>query len=261
MSGWLATAEDAATYAAFGENGVTADAARRAGFKNAARWLAHMATFSEGQRAAWTADGSLQPKKPMKCYAPAPVPGKLPPVTKPTRASPPAPSVSAANPETSKKIAAAANEEEDDFDVFGDDDEEEEAEAVSTMSRAEKAAALKKQRDEELEKAKQAALERLAKKEAKQRTLCNLEITPWEADQDLIALHKKLKETVVREGLKWSEGCKLVDVGYGIKKMLLTAVLSMNLSMDAIIEEVADEDEGILKDEIQSFTMTSMSLL
>ena len=131
----------------------------------------------------------------------------------------------------------------------------------NSMSRAEKAAALKKQRDEELEKAKQAALERLAKKEAKQRTLCNLEITPWEADQDLIALHKKLKETVVREGLKWSEGCKLVDVGYGIKKMLLTAVLSMNLSMDAIIEEVADEDEGILKDEIQSFTMTSMSLL
>ena len=151
--------------------------------------------------------------------------------------------------------------DDDDFDVFGDGDDDEEEEKAPTMSRAEKAAALKKERDEELEKAKQAALERLAKKEAKQRTLCNLEITPWEADQDLIALHKKLKETVVREGLKWSEGCKLVDVGYGIKKMLLTAVLSMNLSMDAIIEEVADEDEGILKDEIQSFTMTSMSLL
>ena len=165
----------------------------------------------------------------------------------------------AAAPSSGK--AAAQGGDDDDFDVFGDDDDDEEEEKAPTMSRAEKAAALKKERDAELEKAKQAALERLAKKEAKQRTLCNLEITPWEADQDLIALHKKLKETVVREGLKWSEGCKLVDVGYGIKKMVLTAVLSMNLSMDALIEEIADEDEGILKDEIQSFTMTSMSLL
>ena len=129
------------------------------------------------------------------------------------------------------------------------------------MSRAQQAAALKKKRDEETEAAKQKALERLAKKEANQRTLCNLEISPWEADQDLIALHKKIKDTVVREGLKWSEGCKLVEVGYGVKKMILTAVLSMNLSMDAIIEEMADEDEGTFKDEIQSFTMTSMSLL
>ena len=85
---------------------------------------------------------------------------------------------------------------------------------------------------------------------ANQRTLCNL-----------AALHNKIKETVVRDGLKWSEGCKLVEVGYGIKKMVLTAVLKMNLSMDAIIEEMADEDEGTFKDEIQSFTMTSMSLL
>ena len=37
---------------------------------------------------------------------------------------------------------------------------------------------------------------------ANQRTLRNL-----------AALHNKIKETVVRDGLKWSEGCKLVEVG------------------------------------------------
>jgi translation elongation factor EF-1beta len=172
-------------------------------------------------------------------------------------AAAPAPPAKTAAP---AKKAAPAADDDDDFDVFGDEEEEEEA-AAPTMSRAEKAAALKKQKDAETEAAKQKALERLAKKEANQRTLCNLEITPWEADQDLIALHKKIKETVVRDGLKWSEGCKLVEVGYGIKKMVLTAVLKMNLSMDAIIEEMADEDEGTFRDEIQSFTMTSMSLL
>ena len=64
------------------------------------------------------------------------------------------------------------------------------------------AAELKKAKDAELEKAKAAAEARLAKKEASQRSLCNLEIKPWEADQDLLALYKKIKETVVFEGLK-----------------------------------------------------------
>merc|ERR1719201_1372404 len=166
-------------------------------------------------------------------------------------AAPPAaivakPAAPKAKPAAAKPAKKPAADDDDDFDVFGDDDEEEEEEAAPKMSRAQQAAALKKKRDEETE---------AAKKEAHQRTLCNLEISPWEADQDLIALHKKIKDTVVREGLKWSEGCKLVEVGYGVKKMILTAVLSMNLSMDAIIEEMADEDEGTFKDEIQSFTM------
>ena len=40
---------------------------------------------------------------------------------------------------------------------------------------------------------------KLAKKEANQRSLCNLEIKPWEADQDLKALYSKIKATVVRD--------------------------------------------------------------
>jgi translation elongation factor EF-1beta len=214
---------------------------------NAARWLNHMAAFTEAQRAAWTPDGKQAALKSAAVYASAPVPGKLQP-----------PPAAAARPATTTVKKATTSADDDDVDLFGDEDE---VEVKPKMSRAEQAAALKQKRDEETEAAKQKALERLAKKEANQRTLCNLEISPWEADQDLTALHKKIKDTVVREGLKWSEGCKLVGVGYGVKKMVLTAVLSMNLSMDAIIEEMADEDEGTFKDEIQSFTMTSMSLL
>ena len=105
---------------------------------------------------------------------------------------------------------------------------------------------------------KQAALDRIAKKEAEQRSLCNLEIKPWEAEQDLNDLFKRIKEKVSPEGLKWSENCKLVEVAFGVKKMLLTAVLPMNLSMDAIIEDMT---EDIFPDEIQSMNMTSMSLL
>jgi elongation factor 1-beta len=163
-------------------------------------------------------------------------------------------------PASSSKPAAKKVEEDDDDEVdFGFDDEEEEEDGSNKApSRSEQAAALKKQRDAELEEKKQAAMERLAKKEANQRSLCNLEIKPWEAEQDLMELFAKIKTTVVKDGLKWSENCALVDVAYGIKKIVLTAVISLNLSMDAIIEEMTEE---IFPDEIQSMSMTSMSLL
>jgi seryl-tRNA synthetase len=250
VCGYVPTAEDATTFSAFSDKSINETVAKAKGFKNAARWLGHMATFTAAERAAWSADGSKP--RPVTVYASAPIVGKL--SLLPQERATARPTVPTLAPKTPNH--GTPTEGDDDFDVFGSGEI-----VVPTTSRAEKAALLKKQKDAETEAAKQKALERLAKKEANQRTLCNLEITPWEAEQDLVALHNKIKETVVRDGLKWSEGCKLVEVGYGIKKMVLTAVLKMNLSMDAIIEEMADEDEGTFRDEIQSFTMTSMSLL
>ena len=116
----------------------------------------------------------------------------------------------------------------------------------------------KAERDAVIAKKKEETLARLAVKEAKQRSLCNLEIKPWEAEQDLNDLFKRLKEKCTPEGLKWSENCSLVEVAFGVKKMVLTAVLPMTLSMDAIIEEITEE---AFPDEVQSMTMTSMSLL
>ncbi|KAH8069584.1 hypothetical protein JL721_5894 [Aureococcus anophagefferens] len=80
---------------------------------------------------------------------------------------------------------------------------------------------------------------------------------PWEAEQDLEELFKKIKSTFVREGLKWSEVCKLEDVAFGVKKIICTAVINQTMSMDAIIEEITEE---AFADEVQSMTMTSMSL-
>ena len=68
----------------------------------------------------------------------------------------------------------------------------------------------------------------------------------------------KIKATVVKDGLKWSEGLKLVDVAFGVQKIICTAVVNQTLSMDAIIEEITEE---LFADEVQSMSMTSMSLL
>ena len=135
----------------------------------------------------------------------------------------------------------SGGDDEDDF--WGEDEETPESIAAAAA---------------ELEAAKAKAQARLAKKEANQRSLCNLEIKPWEADQDLNALYKKIKATVVKDGLKWSEGLALVDVAFGVQKIICTAVVNQTLSMDAIIEELTEES---FAGEVQSMTMTSMSLL
>ena len=74
----------------------------------------------------------------------------------------------------------AGDDEDDDF--WAEDDEDDPAAAKA------------------LEEAKAKAMAKLAKKEANQRSLCNLEIKPWEADQDLKALYSKIKATVVKDG-------------------------------------------------------------
>jgi len=128
-------------------------------------------------------------------------------------------------------------------------------------SRAQQASGAKAERHTATVEKKEETLARLAIKEAKQRSLCNLEIKPWEAMQDLDDLFQRIKQTVNEEthpGIKWSENCSLVDVAFGVKKMILTAVLPMTVCMDAIIEEIT---EDLFPDEIQSMSMTSMSLL
>ena len=52
------------------------------------------------------------------------------------------------------------------------------------------------------------------KKEAAQKSMVVIEVKPWEADQDLNALWKKIVTEMTFEGLKWGEACQLVDVAW-----------------------------------------------
>merc|ERR1712243_387998 len=140
------------------------------------------------------------------------------------------------------KKAAKEDDDDDDFDVFGDDDEEEEA---PKESRAEMLARLKKE-----------AEERTARKEAKQRTLVGIEIKPFSIEQDLMALWKKVTQTVKQEGLKWGESCTLADVAFGIKKIQTTFVMGVNNSSDDVVELIE-----AMEDEVQSVEITSMNVL
>eukprot|EP00520_Triparma_pacifica_P013930 CAMPEP_0118655708 /NCGR_PEP_ID=MMETSP0785-20121206/13086_1 /TAXON_ID=91992 /ORGANISM="Bolidomonas pacifica, Strain CCMP 1866" /LENGTH=194 /DNA_ID=CAMNT_0006548491 /DNA_START=23 /DNA_END=607 /DNA_ORIENTATION=- len=142
-----------------------------------------------------------------------------------------------------EKKPAPKEDDDDDFDVFGDDDDEEEE-------------APKETRAEMLERLKREANERLVKKQAKQRTLVAIEVKPWETEQDLMVLWKKITTDIKQEGVKWGENCHLVDVAFGIKKICMSFTMGNDSSSDEIIEKIE-----AMEDEVQSVELTSMNVL
>jgi len=183
---------------------------------HAYRWYVHIAAI-QGQTL------SLAPPSP--AAAPAVAPAAAPaPVAK-------------------KEEKKGGDDDDDDFDVFGDDDEEEDD--TPKESRADMLARLKKE-----------AEVRTAAKEAKQRTLVGIEVKPWDTEQDLMALWKKITTTVVQDGLKWGEGVHLQEVAYGIKKICTTFVMGRDNSSDDVVEAIE-----ALEDEVQSVEVTSMNVL
>ena len=144
------------------------------------------------------------------------------------------------------KKAVKKEESDDEFDPFGDDDDEDDE---PTETRAEM-----------LERLKNEANERLTKKAANQRTLVNIEIKPWETEQDLMALWKKITDGSIPEttqaGIKWGEVCHLVDVAFGIKKIVTNFTMGATNSADDLIEAILN-----LEDEVQSVEMVGMNVL
>jgi len=153
----------------------------------------------------------------------------------------PAPIV--ATPAKAEPAKAAKKDDDDEFDVFGDDDDDEEE--GPKESRAEMLARLKKE-----------AEERTAKKEAKQRTLVTIEVKPWDTEQDLMKLWKKITTEIKQDGLKWGEGCSLADVAFGIKKIVTSFTMGVSNSSDDVVEAIE-----ALEDEVQSVEVTSMNVL
>eukprot|EP00978_Attheya_sp_CCMP212_P010224 scaffold24581_cov51-Attheya_sp.AAC.1 len=146
-------------------------------------------------------------------------------------------------PAAAAEAPAKGGDDDDDFDVFGDDDEEDDEP--------------KESRKDMLARYKKDAEDRLAKKEANQRTLVGIEVKPWDTEQDLLALWKKITtEVVVMDGLRWGETCNLAEVAFGIKKIQTTFVMGVSQSS----QDVQDMIEA-MEDEVQSVEITSMNVL
>ncbi|KAI9342670.1 hypothetical protein BDR26DRAFT_933577 [Obelidium mucronatum] len=132
--------------------------------------------------------------------------------------------------------AAKKAAEEDDFDLFASEDEEEDAEK----------AALVAQRLKEYNEKKAAKPKPVAK------SMVILDVKPWDDETDMKALEANVRG-IEMPGLVWGTS-KLVAIGYGIKKLQITAVVEDDkVGVDDLSEKIEQFDEFCQSVDVASF--------
>ncbi|XP_022736834.1 elongation factor 1-delta-like [Durio zibethinus] len=128
-----------------------------------------------------------------------------------------APTEAIATPPAEDSKAAAAeddDDDDDDVDLFGEETEEEKKAAE------ERAAAVKAS----------------GKKKESGKSSVLLDVKPWDDETDMKKLEEAVR-SVHMDGLHWG-ACKLVPVGYGIKKLqIMLTIVDDLVSVDTLIEE------------------------
>ncbi|RUS78365.1 hypothetical protein EGW08_013885 [Elysia chlorotica] len=138
-----------------------------------------------------------------------------------------APASAPASSAPPKKPAPADDDDDDDLDdedLFGSDDEE--TKAIK-------------------EKRLAAYAEKKAKKPviiAKSSVL--LDVKPWDDETDMVELEKKVR-SIEQDGLLWGAS-KLIEVGYGIKKLQIMSVIEDDkVSVDDLQEKITTDFEDL----------------
>lgn len=127
-------------------------------------------------------------------------------------------------------------EEESDDDLFSEDDEEETEEEIRI--REERVAAY--------------TAKKATKKQVIAKSSLLLDVKPWDDETDMKALEDCVR-TIVADGLLWGAS-KLVEVGYGIKKLQINAVIvDDKISTDWLEEEITKFEDHIQSMDIAAF--------
>ncbi|KAJ3221334.1 hypothetical protein HDU81_010727, partial [Chytriomyces hyalinus] len=148
-----------------------------------------------------------------------------------------APAARAPSPAKKAPAAPAAKKDDDeDFDLFGSDDEEEDAEKAALVE-----ARLK---------------EYHAKKAAKPKTIAKsmviLDVKPWDDETDMKAMEANVRG-IVMDGLVWGTA-KLVAIGYGIKKLQITAVVEDDkVGVDDLSDQITAFEDFVQSVDVASF--------
>ncbi|KAI8893815.1 EF-1 guanine nucleotide exchange domain-containing protein [Globomyces pollinis-pini] len=187
-------------------------------YVNALRWYNHIASYTVAESKKF-----IGVKKAAHEYGPA---GSAAPAKA-------APAKAAA---ASAKPAAKEEEDDEDLDLFGSDEEE----------------------DEENEKLKaQRVAEYNARKAAKgplpdAKSMVVFDVKPWDDETDMEALQKQVI-AIKMDGLVWGAK-KFVPIGYGIKKLSITAVIvDSKVSTDDLIDQIMEFEDYVQSVDIASF--------
>eukprot|EP01097_Dermamoeba_algensis_P004765 TRINITY_DN3067_c0_g1_i1.p1 TRINITY_DN3067_c0_g1~~TRINITY_DN3067_c0_g1_i1.p1 ORF type:complete len:219 (+),score=76.64 TRINITY_DN3067_c0_g1_i1:109-765(+) len=79
-----------------------------------------------------------------------------------------------------------------------------------------------------------------------------LDVKPWDDTTDMVKLEENVR-SIIREGLTWGKG-QLVEVGYGIKKLQISAVVVDELvSVDEISERIQEFEDFVQSVDVAAF--------
>jgi len=217
--GFQPTQTDVALFNAIGK------APDASAYPNVARYFSHIASFGDDVRGRWAAGVASSDA------APAAGAGA-------------AAGTAAKGKGKGKKPAADDSDSSDDDLDFGDSDEDSKGKA---KAKAKAAAAKAKAAASKKKKAKPAKIE---------MTAVVYEVKPLEAGQDMAKLESSIRALEL-DGLTWGEQFNVVDVAYGIQKLVIQCVV-INEKVDmASIEELLES----LEDQVQSVDMKTMNRL
>jgi elongation factor 1-beta len=147
-------------------------------------------------------------------------------------------------------VAAAGDDDSD------SDDDDEDLDLFGEMTPEEQAAA------DEKKKIIEAAKKRGAEKAKLTKSMVVLDVKPWDDETDLAAMEAEVR-AVHKDGLLWGKA-QLVPIGYGIKKMQITAIIedAKVPSLDEIIEEeLIKEGQPDASETIQSIDIVAFNKL
>ncbi|KAK9773651.1 putative Elongation factor 1-beta [Seiridium cardinale] len=136
--------------------------------------------------------------------------------------------------------APAKEEEDDDAEgLFDSDSEEEDPEEVKAREER-----LRAYREKKAAKPKPAA-----------KSIVTLDVKPWDDETDMKALEESVR-SIEKDGLLWGAS-KLVEVGFGIKKLQINIVIEDDkVSVDDLQEQIAE-----FEDYVQSSDVVAMQKL
>jgi len=153
------------------------------------------------------------------------------------------PAAAAGKPAAKAAAKPAESEDESDDDMFASSGDEK-----PDKKAAAKAAAAAK--------AKAAAAEKPKKEAPVERTQCVYEVKPAEAGQDMADLERRVR-TIEREGLSWGQQFKVVDVAFGIQKLIIQFLVDERCGLQEVEDAITDLGE----DYVSSVDLCSMNRL
>lgn len=223
--GFQPTQTDVALFNAIGK------APDASAYPNVARYFSHIASFGDDVRGRWAAGVASSDAAPAAGAGAA--------------AGTAAKGKGKGKGKGKKPAADDSDSSDDDLD-FGDSDEDSKGKAKA-KAKAKAAAAKAKAAASKKKKAKPAKIE---------MTAVVYEVKPLEAGQDMAKLESSIRALEL-DGLTWGEQFNVVDVAYGIQKLVIQCVV-INEKVDmASIEELLES----LEDQVQSVDMKTMNRL